>query len=127
MQAEIAQAQAEAARNKLRLELFEKRLAAHTAITEYIRKSLAGVKAENLDAIAGTTTMMNWLFKDDVHDWFARELAPAIAKLSVAQLKLIAEPGDVAVVVEHSGASMEAVAQFGRLNEVMRPYLTLED
>jgi hypothetical protein len=130
IQADIAKIQARTARNKLRLDLFEKRLAVH----EVIRLHIAAVIEDTTGMLSHDEFFLNksaanWLFDASVNEWIHGELMPLVAAKQAADLKWKGTHGDnlLSAVVELTSARTELYNQKDKLNNIFAPFLRLED
>lgn len=129
IQARLAEQQARTARNKLRLDLFERRLKVYQAVADYLTEVPTWAPGDSrLDEHLPKFAAVRWLFRDDVSNWVYAELLDEVRKYVMDRSALTNRPGELAVVaLQATAGSMALQKQWQRLGEVFGPYLRLED
>lgn len=131
-QADTAKAAADTAKNKLKLELFERRLAIYSAAQDaFTSLSYRGDKAEDADwKFRGAIQQVFWLFGDDVCDYLHKDLWALIVRIRQAQdlRDQTDNPEMKAHAIEQLRiARKEVFRQEQRLKELLAPYMKLEN
>ncbi len=129
IQARIAEQQARTARNKLRLDLFERRLKVYQAVADYLEDVPKWAPGEaKLDEHLPNFAAVRWLFGKEVSNWVYTELVDEAGKYVMERSALAQAPHDVArAALWLTSGSMVLQKQWQRLGEVFGPYLRLED
>lgn len=131
MQAAISRDQATIARNKLKLELYDQRLAVFQVLRETIgiaiRNGRLTSDEENnyIVGIAGSA----WLFDDEVHDYLYKKFWPMLVNLYAANAALDdRDPTQdrAAVAKQRADAFREIVEQLHIIEELFKPFLRIE-
>lgn len=83
-QADTAAISAETARNKLRLDLFDKRHEVYESADKFLRKALTSVSLTSDDRFEYqvSTKPAAWLFEDDISDFFLKELDELVFEIT---------------------------------------------
>jgi hypothetical protein len=130
-QAATAAAAAQTAKNKLKLELFDRRIAVYdaarkaidsTGLMNYQREEVQDAYKEGIDPAV-------WLFENDVLEYLNDELWPLLFKFGLASRDadtLTVHDERASAIREERDLRMELAAQSHRINEVFARYLRLE-
>lgn len=130
-QAETARAAATTAKNKLKLDLFDRRLlvfeAAKRALTN--TENSLGNEDEVIREFTAGTLSSRWLFGDEIYDFMVSEMAPLLDKISSTSKQV-----EVAENEQLRGEAYEELSQLmadvfalkTKLMRIFEPYLKLE-
>lgn len=129
IQARIAEQQARTARNKLRLDLFEKRMKVYEAIAEYLNTLPSWAMQESrLDEFLPRFAPARWLFGPEVMKWVEEEMLRAGLDYVMARFESARETKNIAMAASLDTQQDWALeVQRVRLVEIFTPYLKLED
>lgn len=131
-QAETAGISAKIARNKLRLDLFARRVVAYEAILKWmmvVPKDLP-FSSEEFKEVLVVQRSLAWIFSQEVADWVTDELFLAAQKLVTKkqELNLVNSPVPLNERQrKYSEFYWEFEQQFKRLHEEFSPYLKIEE
>lgn len=130
IQADIARQQARTAQNKLKLDLFDKRVAVYNAIAEYINLSPESVAERGgMGDYIPRFAPVKWLFDEKIADWLYGELLPQVAiyHLEGAMLVFVnGHPVDMQQYTKFNDMGAALQDQHLQLANLFRPYLQLE-
>jgi hypothetical protein len=127
-QAATAAAAAATAKNKLKLELFERRVAMYDVIYAHIESAAMGPVAlgEQL-AFSQRVRPVSWLLDDDIARWVYRDLGDVIRRVQTARAEAFGAPNpSEELQIEFASAQRDLTAQLGALGRMFDPYLRLE-
>lgn len=129
--AQTAHQAAETARNKLKLDLFDRRWTMYASAQKLIKKVAAGhaVDADTLDAYSSATTGAKWIFNKGTQDYF-EALAAQVDALNLVRAERSGHASD-----DDSGPRAEWEAKLnswwakqGReIDDVMAPFMHLRE
>lgn len=128
-QSEISLAQAETARNKLKLDLFEKRMAVYEAARKAIGRAasqgpLSG--QEEIDYLSGVNSA-KWLFDQKIADYLEKDLWKKLAELQAHDSMSKSHDPDERNrhIVARSDTVQWLADQYEALDKLCAPYLQL--
>lgn len=130
-QADTAAVEAQTAKNALKLELFERRVAVYDAALKAIDSTaLMNYQREEVQKAykAGIEPAI-WLFPQEVLDYLNSELLPLLVEFGVTSRDAefcADEEEKTSAIRRESYLRIELMAQGHRLNEVFAPHLRLE-
>ena len=130
-QSEISLQQAETAKNKLKLDLFEKRMAIYEVVQETIRKAANGGKLDQEDQIkfiVGTRSA-KWLLGEEVYEYIDKTLWHKLIDLDLHNSMSEGSRGDPERT-KHIHARADTikwlVKQFSEFDNLCKEYLSLK-
>lgn len=130
-QAETSAAAARTARNKLRLDLFDRRMVVYEAASNFLSRVLANGRStsdadfEYLSKIQGA----RWLFDEAVVEYLQKELWELVTELHLATVEIDAPvegEARINLAQKRSALFIKAGRQRVTLDEVFGPYLKME-
>jgi hypothetical protein len=129
-QAAAAASEAEVAKNKLKLDLFERRLNIYETITEYISEYINEPYqsvSSNIHTVANSSA---WLFGEDVHLHLKDIILPQM--WAIAELRNRIQNADqnpvelISLSNELSDMTIDLVTQSYKTATLVKPYLTIQ-
>lgn len=130
-QAATAAGAALTARNKLRLDLFDRRLKIYDAVTDFMEANLGAADwRSDASPFFREVSAARWLFDQSVVDWIQQELMEVIREVRITQANLESRstgPDAYEANAASAHAGRKLLAQYARRDEVFRPFMHLTD
>lgn len=121
--------QARIAKAKLRLDLFEHRMAVYDEVTKYMQHQIGHHgEVEDVTPFLQSVSRTKWLFDESVTRWIEKELLPEVGKLALARqiARSIPDgPEKAQKLLAASAAGTHFYHQYQRRDEVFGQFLKL--
>lgn len=126
-QTKIAAIQAETAKNKLRLDLFEKRIAIYKSASDFIAVAVTSgdvTHSDEMDFWLGIAPA-KWMFGPEIDHYLTKELWPIAVDLHRANMELkqdLSHTSRASIAEERANYFKKMAAQRSKLDELCKPY-----
>jgi hypothetical protein len=130
-QIEVAKQQAKTSENKLRLDLFDRRLEVFRRLKDHVSeaKHTGDFTSDNYRDFLADASAAQWVFDRKIHDYLILELLPEFDELHYTFMimkDLQRRPDGQEVVNRRDSAYADIRAQQRHIEEVFGPYLQLQ-
>lgn len=130
-QAATAAGAALTAKNKLRLDLFDRRMKIYDAVTAYMDEAATSADwRSDASPFFKDVSSARWLFDQSVVDWIQKELMDVVREVKTTQANLMSRssgPDAYEASVACANAGRKLLAQYERRDDVFRPFMHLTD